>query len=1025
MTADQLANIDGEPDPSDPDLCTAGLAAVECATGVPRSCILLFDHLGVPRFTAWRGLSETFRMGVEGYLPWPAGATDPEPVLVPDVALDPALAELGPVFDAEPIAALAFIPLVHAGRLLGTLMLCYPSSGPLPEHEIRVASTIARLVAGLCAGVARLRAGETERARLLAAQRAAQVEAESSAARLDALQRVTAGLSRAVELDDVVGVVLGTAVRELGGYTGSLCLRDGDDVVIAHTVGYPREVIEHWGRFPVSADLPASEAVRTARAVFIESPEERDRRYPVFATSPVVPDEAYAIVPLADHDPSGCLVVGFPHPRKFSAQDEDFFFVLASRCGAALDRARLFEEREQARATAEASRAALAFLAEASALLASSLDYERTLTRLAELAVPRLADWCGVYLTGEAGEIAPVAITHVDPQRAGLVRQLLERFAARTGDAACIWDVIRTGQPQRYPEISDDVLAAVARDHEHLELLRSVGLGAAMVMPLKARERVLGAFLLGNDRGRALSPDDALLAEELAARAGTAIDNARLFADRTYVAQTLQRSLLPGQLPEFDRLALAARYLPGAPEVAAGGDWYDVLALDPHRVAIVVGDVVGRGAAAAAVMGQLRTALATALLYGDSAAAALEHLDRVAVSIPGAAASTVVVLILDLDSGQLCWSLAGHPPPLLIEPADARYLADAVGSPLGIPGRPPYPESTTRIEAGACLLLYTDGLIERRGQAIDEGLDHLAFTAAQLRDQPPATLLDGVLARALPETGPADDIALIAARYLPAPLHQRLRADPRQLSVMRRAVRDWIRAGALPAALSEDLHITLGEAATNAVEHAYGHTGEAGDFTYRLTRHGDGAIEVEVRDFGSWHPPPPANHYRGRGLIILREIGVDVVVDPGATGTLVRFRLPAAPAEPAAQPPAPIGQAQPDTSPPVAAELHVHQQPDCGRRLELRGELDLDSAARLREPLLDQLHDPGPVTLDLRSVTYLSSAGVGLLVQATAQAARHHTPLRLQLTPDSLVARVLALTGLAHTMPMVNDITAS
>ena len=186
-------------------------------------------------------------------------------------------------------------------------------------------------------------------------------------------------------------------------------------------------------------------------------------------------------------------------------------------------------------------------------------------------------------------------------------------------------------------------------------------------MPLQARERVFGAFSLSDEQGRPLNPDDVLLAEELAARAGTAIDNARLFAERTHVAQTLQRSLLPLKLPKFERLALAARYLPGATDVAAGGG-YDVLALEEHRVAIVVGDVVGQGAEAAAVMGQLRTALATALLHGDSAAAALEHLDRMAARIPGALASTAAVMILDLLTGNLCWARAGHPPPLLIEP---------------------------------------------------------------------------------------------------------------------------------------------------------------------------------------------------------------------------------------------------------------------------------------------------------------------------------------------------------------------
>jgi anti-anti-sigma factor len=1117
----------------------AALIALERAIGVERSSILVFDRQGVMRFGAWQGLSKTYRTAVDGHSPWSADVKVPVPILVPDVALDPELAELRPVFDAERITALAFIPLIHAGRLLGKFMLYYDTPHTFAEDEVRVASSIAQFVAGavdrkrnelelrrsrehlslaleagamgtwewdmasgdvvwsptlerlhglqpgtfpgtfeafhrdilaedlpdvfaavrraiekgvgsevtyrihlrdgtlrwietrgtvvhdetgapvrmvgVCTDVTQRRLGEAERARLLEAERAARLEAETSAARLDTLQRVTAELSRAVALEDVVDVVLGTAVRELGGQTGSLCLLDGEDLIIAHAVGYPPDVTGHWARFSVSADLPASEAVRTGHAVFIESPEERDRRYPVFASTPLVPDEAYAVVPLADHNPSGCLVVGFAEPRGFSAQEEDFFFVLASRCGAALDRARLFEEREHARAAAEVSRAAVAFLAEASALLASSLDYERTLTQVAELAVPRLADWCGVYLTREGGRIEPVALTHVDPDRVRLVRQLLEQFPVRPSDPVGVAEVIRTGRSQFYPEVTDDVLAAIARNDEHFELLRSLGLGAAMAIPLQVRGRMFGVFSLGNDRGRPPNPDDALLAEELAARAGTAIDNARLFAERTYVAQTLQRSLLPPKLPQFDLLTLAARYLPGATDVAAGGDWYDVLALEEHRVAIVVGDVVGQGAEAAAVMGQLRTALATALLHGDSAATALEHLDRMAARIPGALASTAAVMILDLLTGNLCWARAGHPPPLLVEPEGVRYLTEGAGGPLGIPGRPPYPEASIRIEPGACLLLYTDGLIERRGQVIDEGLDHLASTAAALCSESPTALLDGLLARALPDTGPADDVALIAARYLPAPLHQRLPADPAQLSGLRRAVRGWTRAAALPAALGEDLQLALGEAAANAVEHAYASTGEAGEFACRLTHRGDGAIDVEVRDFGRWRPEPTNNAHRGRGLALIRGIATDVVIGASPTGTQVRFRLPAPCPAPGSSTATAQAQLIP-TAPPAPAELRVHHNAEGGRRLELRGELDLAAATTLRGPLLGQLHAPGPVTLDLRALDYLSSAGVGLLIQAGQHAATEHTSVQLQLTPHSLVARMLAITGLEHAL---------
>ena len=232
----------------------------------------------------------------------------------------------------------------------------------------------------------------------------------------------------------------------------------------------------------------------------------------------------------------------------------------------------------------------------------------------------------------------------------------------------------------------------------------------------------------------------------------------------------------------------------------------------------------------------------------------------------------------------------------------------------------------------------------------------------------------------------------------------------------------WTCAAALPAALGEDLQLTLGEAAANSVEHAYAGTREPGEFACRLTHRGDGAIDVEVRDFGRWRPEPSNNCHRGRGLALIRQLATDVVIDPSPTGAQVRFRLRALPPAP----PQPTGQVQEvhptPAVPPTSAKLHVHQQPDGGRRLELRGDLDLAAATSLRSPLLDQLHAPGPVTVDLRGLDYLSSAGVGLLIQARQHAATHCTPLHLQLTPHSLVARVLAITGLEHAVPLATDV---
>jgi serine phosphatase RsbU (regulator of sigma subunit) len=318
--------------------------AVVSALGVDRASLLLFDPDGVMRFKAWRGLSEGYRRAVEGHTPWKPGERGARPIVVEDVAADRDLAALGPVFKEEGVAALAFVPLLHDGGVAGKFMLYYDTPHVFEPAELAVAEILAAHAS--LALERRLREEALERAR---------AEAESAAARLATLARVTAGLSEAATIEGVVGVVLGTARQELGASSGSLCLVDGDELELAYAVGYPDEVLGHWGRFPVAADLPASEAVRERRPVFVRSPQERDARYPILASTPVIPDKAFAAVPLGRPDVVGCLVLGFAEARTLNRADEAFIAELAARCGAALDRARLFSERSVIAQTLQAS----------------------------------------------------------------------------------------------------------------------------------------------------------------------------------------------------------------------------------------------------------------------------------------------------------------------------------------------------------------------------------------------------------------------------------------------------------------------------------------------------------------------------------------------------------------------------------------------------------------------------------------------------------------------------------------------
>jgi len=358
----------------------AAVEAVVTTVGADRAALLLYDADGVMRFKAWRGLSDDYRRAVEGHTPWSPDDADARPILVPDVFADPAMAEFWPVFEAEGIGALAFVPLLHERRVVGKFMLYYDGPHAFSEAELAVAEVLAGQVAS---SVHRREADEAERA---------------AVSRLAGLQRVTAELSRAVTMVDVAAVVLGSARAELGAASAAVCLCADDDLEIVEAVGYPDEVMTHWRRFPLAADLPASEAVRTSRPVFLRSPAERDDRYPVFAASPVTPDAAFAIVPLSETEPVGCLVFGFPEPREFPPEDESFLGALAGQCEAAFSRARLYEDRERSRARA-------AFLAEASAALSTSFDVEELAMAAADLAAGRLADRCTVSLVEERLEV--------------------------------------------------------------------------------------------------------------------------------------------------------------------------------------------------------------------------------------------------------------------------------------------------------------------------------------------------------------------------------------------------------------------------------------------------------------------------------------------------------------------------------------------------------------------------------------------------------------------------------------------
>jgi anti-anti-sigma factor len=476
------------------------------------------------------------------------------------------------------------------------------------------------------------------------------------------------------------------------------------------------------------------------------------------------------------------------------------------------------------------------------------------------------------------------------------------------------------------------------------------------------------------------------------------------------IAETLQRSLLPRELPSLPRVAAAARYRPAAAHAQTGGDWYELVALGGSLLALSVGDVVGKGPQAAAVMGQLRSALAGSLLDGHGPAAALDRLDAFAARTDGATGTTCACLTLDWETGELRWAVAGHPPPVVVEDGAARLLPGG-GRVLGGPDRARRPERTATLGAGASVLLYTDGLVERRDEPIDDGLRRLCEAAADAHAKAPEALVAAITDTLL-DGEQQDDVALLAIRLVSPPLRRRVPAEPVVLRQLRADLARWSAQAGLSAALQQDLALALGEAVANSVEHAF--AGTTGEVVYSVTPAAAGKFDVVVHDDGRWRPEPANNSHRGRGIAIITALAQEFGIDHDERGTTVRFRLAAEPSEtPEASPAAPAWPV-----PESAAPANVTVDAGTPGRLvvTVTGDLDLATIDEVRPVVLHRIGTAaGNPVVDLTGVRYLSSCGVALLLEAAAAAVRRGAALTVRVSARSAPLRILELAGLTAT----------
>ncbi len=354
------------------------------------------------------------------------------------------------------------------------------------------------------------------------------------------------------------------------------------------------------------------------------------------------------------------------------------------------------------------------------------------------------------------------------------------------------------------------------------------------------------------------------------------------------ISESLQRSLLPDRLPEIPGLEVAARYVPATSDMQVGGDWYDVVLLPSGLVGVAIGDVAGHGLRAAATMGQLRMALRAYAIEERSPARVVGRVRQLVRRLRLPDVATLLYVVFDPDSGALVFANAGHPPPLLIGPdGHGSYLKDGLAPLLGVtPHAGQDVEATSRLEADSTLLLYTDGLVERRGAPLDQGLARLIEEATALhRDLD--ELCDHLLSSLLGQDV-SDDVALLALRPVPfagRPLHVRLPAEPEVLAPLRHSARRWLREAGADPQDSYEILVACTEACANAIQHSYGARQGLLEIDFIAA---DGSVEVTVRDSGSWRTPPPP--HGGRGLVLMRGLMDTVEVDTGANGTSVRMR---------------------------------------------------------------------------------------------------------------------------------------
>ena len=711
-----------------------------------------------------------------------------------------------------------------------------------------------------------------DRARAYEAELTTRAALERALSRLGRLQSVTAALTPRLRADEVAEAIATQVMQALGATTVALFVPAGGGVLspIARH-GKTDAVWDGADRVDRDAPLAVAEAYRSAQTVWIPTREEWRRRFRDAPETYHHASGSVLAVPLVTEADGVLGVLGLLFRREHALQREErqLATTMGQHAAQALERAQLFE-----------SERLLAERAIAMQEVAAAFAAATSMTEVADVMV-------GLGARVLQARAATVGVVDTD----GKDQRVLRRSGADPLDVMrCIelgirWpgdDAIASRGPaqvrdldqarKEYPgAVSDDV----SEPHEWV------------TVPLVNESGAIGFAHFAFDPPGQTEDRSGMLAT-LAAQASQALDRARLFVQEQQVARVLQRSLLPREVTQTPAFSVVARYEAGAAHLEVGGDWYDVIALSPNRLAIAIGDVVGRGLDAAAAMGQLRSALRALALQGLGPAAVLDGLEAFAERTPNAAMSTVVYGELDAETGEFRYCCAGHPPPLLETAGKVDVLEEGRSPLLAAGAVGTRAQASVHLAVGATLALYTDGLVERRGELIDRGIQRLgrALSATAGIDLP--SRADEIVLRMLDGIDRDDDVALlcvcrsaVAADRFSAILEP----DPAELAGLRSELGGWLRRGNLDESEIEPIILATNEAVANAIEHGRRGQHHVGVDAWTSPS----SLTVEVHDRGSWREEPSGPD-RGHGLLLIRACMDTITIEPSNEGTTVRMQ---------------------------------------------------------------------------------------------------------------------------------------